>query len=137
EIILPEPDPSFNAWMDALPDEEKPPQGQRGHDDKPAGDGMSNLLKYALGLKPLTPSGQENPRVVAFSGEALAVEIARAKSTTAVIGLEASTDLESWEPVDFSVEWQEDVGEARERVHLVIDVPEDGAYFLRLRVELD
>lgn len=137
EIVLPEPDPSYNAWMDALPDGEKPPENQRGHDDKPAGDGMSNLLKYALGLKPLTPSGQEAPRVTAFSGGKLAVELTRATSSTAVIGLEASTDLVTWAPVDFSVEWQENVGADRERVHFAIDAPNARSYFIRLRVELD
>lgn len=137
EILPPNPDPSFNAWMDALPDGEKPPEGQRGHHDKPAGDGMSNLLKYALGLKPLTPSGQEAPRVSAFSGEELAVEFTRAKASTAVIGMEASTDLQHWSPVEFSVNWQEDVGADRERVHFVIDAPAGDTYFLRLTVELD
>lgn len=137
EIILPEPDPSYNAWMDSLPEGEKPPEGQRGHNDKPAGDGMSNLLKYALGLRPLTPSGQEAPRVTAFTGGKLAVELTRAKSTTAVIALETSTDLEKWAPVEFSVAWQEDVGEERERVHLTVDAPDEPSYFIRLRVDLD
>ncbi len=136
-VIPPVPDPSFLAWMETLPPGEKPPEGQRGHHDQPAGDGMSNLMKYALGLKPLVPAGGEGPKVAAVSDETLALEVTRAKASTALILPEGSADLDDWHPVDFSVEWQEDIGGVRERVHFVVEKPEDGAWFLRLKVELD
>ena len=75
EIIPPKPDPSFDVWMALLPDEEKPPEGQRGPLDEPAGDGVNNLLKYALGLKPLIPYAHEGPRLAYFSGDILALEV--------------------------------------------------------------
>lgn len=136
-IIPPEPDPSFAAWMASLPDDEKPPEGQRGTLDAPAGDGMSNLLKYALGLKPLTAYTNENPKLAYVSENTLALEVTRVKSTTAVIIPEGSTNLTNWQPVGFTEAWQEDVGADRERVHYLIQKPADDAYFLRLRIELD
>ncbi len=33
----------------------RPPEGLRGPGDEPAGDGIPNLMKYALGLPPMTP----------------------------------------------------------------------------------
>ena len=136
-IIPPVPDPSYAAWMESLPPGEKPPEDRRGHLDEPAGDGMSNLLKYALGLKPLVPSRGEAPKLAAIAGETLAIEVTRAKTSTAVIEPEGSTDLDDWDPVDFSVVWQADVGEDRERVRYLIPKPEGSGYFLRLKVELD
>lgn len=137
EIILPEPDPPFEAWINNLPPAEKPPVGQRGPDDQPAGDGMSNLLKYTLDLKPLVPGAHESPRLIAASPDALAIEVTRSKTAQARILLEGSTGLDVWGPVDYVEEWQQNVGENRERVRLVIPRPEDDAYYLRLKIELE
>ena len=52
---------TFASWMDGLPDEERPPEGQRGPLDEPAGDGIPNVLKYALGLSPMTPGTRDLP----------------------------------------------------------------------------
>jgi len=136
-IIPPVPDPSFLAWMASLPDNEMPPAGQRGLLDAPAGDGMCNLLKYALGLMPLTFYADDGVRLAYVSDSTLALEVTRAKTSTAVIIPEGSTGLANWEPVGFDEAWQEDVGEDRERVHYLIQRPEGDAYFLRVRVELD
>jgi hypothetical protein len=135
--IPPVPDPSFLAWMASLPENEKPPEGQRGLLDKPAGDGMSNLLKYALGLKPLTPYANDGLKLAYVSGNTLALEVTRAKSTTAVIIPEGSMGLTSWAPLEFTEAWQEDVGADRERVQYLIQRPAGDAYFLRLRIALD
>jgi hypothetical protein len=136
-ILPPVPDPSFLAWMAALPDNEKPPTDQRGLLDAPAGDGMSNLMKYALGLKPLTSYANEGLRLAYVSGNTLALEVIRAKASTAVIIPEGSTGLAIWEPINFVEAWQEDVGVNRERVRFLIQKPAGDAYFLRLRVKLD
>jgi len=135
-VIPPEPDPSFAAWMASLPEAEKPPVNQRGPLDAPAGDGMSNLLKYALGLKPLTPYTNDGLRLADVSGNPLALEVIRAKNTTAIIIPEGSMGLTNWAPVGFTEAWQEDVGTDRERVHYLIPNPHGDGYFLRLRVEL-
>lgn len=49
--------------MENLLEPDKPPAGQRGPLDQPAGDGVSNLLKYALGLLPMVPTAEAAPRV--------------------------------------------------------------------------
>jgi hypothetical protein len=137
-VVIPlEPDPAFTAWMALLPEEERPPEGQRDPFDQPAGDGMSNLLKYALGLKPLTAYTNEGPRLAYVSDTMLALEVTRARSTTAIIIPEGSMELNSWDPVEFTEEWQEDVGADRERVHYLIPRPADAAYFLHLRIALN
>jgi hypothetical protein len=136
-VIPPVPDPSFAAWMAALPESEKPPAGQRGLLDQPAGDGMCNLLKYALGLKPLTPSTEKVPKLAYLSGNTLALEVTRAKSSTAIIRPEGSTGLTAWAPVEFVEEWQADVGADRERVYYLIQRPAGDAYFLRLKIDLN
>jgi hypothetical protein len=136
-VIPPVPDPSFLAWMASLPENEKPPENQRGLFDTPAGDRMSNLLKYALGLKPLTSYASDGIRLAQVSGNTLTLEVTRAKNTTAVIIPEGSTGLTNWSPVAFTEAWQENIGADRERVHYLIQRPAGDAYFLRLRVEVD
>lgn len=136
-IIPPVPDPSFAAWMASLPANEKPPEGQRGLLDTPAGDRMSNLLKYSLGLKPLTFYPTDGIRLANVSETMLTLEVTRAKTSTTVIVPEGSTAMTGWTPVEFIEAWQEDVGTDRERVHYLIPRPEDDACFLRLRIDLD
>jgi len=136
-IIPPVPDPSFLAWIASLPDNERPPPDQRGVLDAPAGDGMSNLLKYALGLKPLTFYADDGVSLTYVSDNTVVLEITRAKTSTAIIVPEGSTGLVTWEPVEFVVQWQEDVGADRERVHYLIQKPASDAYFLRIRIQLN
>lgn len=135
--IPPVPDPSFAAWIALLPAEERPPVDQRGPLDAPAGDGMSNLLKYALGLKPLTPYADDGFRLVQLSTDTLTLEVTRAKQSTAVILPEASTGLSGWAPVAFTEAWQENIGADRERVHYSIQRPAGEACFLRLKIALN
>lgn len=136
QTIPPQPDPSFLAWMDAFSAGEKPPEGQRAPLDQPANDGMSNLLKYALGLKPLVPS-QEGPKLIAVSDGTLTLELTRAKTSTATLQLESSTDCSLWQPVTTAEQWQEDIGTDRQRVRFTLQKPATGAGFLRFRVELN
>ena len=136
-LIPPSPDPSFLAWITSLPENEIPPENQRGITDAPAGDRLSNLLKYALGLKPMTAYTNAGPTLVQVSADSLALELVRAKTSTAVIIPEGSSDLKNWSAVNFVEAWQEDVDADRERVHYVIQRPESDHYFLRVRIELD
>lgn len=136
-IIPPVPDPSYAAWMASLPENERPSENQRGMLDVPAGDGLSNLLKYALGLKPLTYYSNVGPTLAEISTDTLALEVVRSKTSTAVIVPEGSTELGGWTSVEFAVEWQEDVGADRERVHYRIPRPETDTFFLRLKIELN
>lgn len=67
EVIV-EPDGGFYDWMESLPPEQQPPPNLRGPSDIAAGDGMTNLLKYALGLPPVTPAAEAAPVAVVFDG---------------------------------------------------------------------
>jgi hypothetical protein len=144
EVIPPEADESFDAWIAGLPEGQRPPEGQRGPLDAPAGDGMSNLLKYALGLPPMVPAAEAAPRLVTVtvneSGGArnlLAIELQR--STRALVGyaVEASSNLSEWSTTTFAVEVvNPSVAPDRELVRLItaIAVEEGQRHFLRLRL---
>lgn len=137
QIIPPTPDPSYLAWMDALAPADKSPSGDRDPLDRPAGDGMSNLLKYALGLKPLVPSARETPQLIALTDDTFALEVTRAKSSTATLHLETSPDCTTWQPLPASEQWQEDIGTTRQRVRFPIPKSDAATGFVRLRIELD
>lgn len=142
EVVLPPPDESFTAWMDALPPEEQPPEGQRGPLDAPAGDGMSNLLKYALGLMPMTPSRDGSPKMVLAPGQNggeqryLAVEFIASKTAAVSFQLESSANLSGWGETGFVIEQIEDIDADRKRIRLLsnISLDEHPQAFLRLRV---
>lgn len=118
--------------------------GTRGIDPQasPAGDGLSNLLKYAVGFSPLV-SVSTTPLKLTFqnfSGQDYPyLEFTRFKEASSLISLEKSTDLVSaWQTsqliyVTVSVT---DLGDGRERVVLrnvtpLVDTPR---VFFRLRV---
>lgn len=136
-LIAPTPDPSFLAWITSLPENERPPQNQRGITDAPAGDDLSNLLKYALGLQPMTAYTNAGPTLVQVSADSLVLEVIRAKTSTAVIIPEGSSDLKNWSALEFVEAWQENVDENRERVHYVIPRIGSDMYFLRIRIGLN
>lgn len=137
--VVVEPDDSFEAWMANLPVADKPPEGERGPDDQPAGDGMTNLLKYALGLMPMTPAADSAPAVT-IDQDNLALELERSHDAAVSFHLEASTDLVAWSDIAF-VEDTIDAnsGDNRERIRLLtgIETARHETYFLRLRVQMD
>ncbi|MCC5790181.1 MAG: BNR-4 repeat-containing protein [Opitutales bacterium] len=113
----------------------------------PAGDGLPNLLKYALGMNPKQP-GQGNFGTLAEGGLPLFVldeagrpvlqyRINTSLSDIAYI-VERSTDLESWMPSDGEEITLETNGpiELRE-VRQSTDNPFAEKLFLRLRIEQD
>ena len=69
--------------------------GQQGPLDDPDGDGLENLLEYALDLSPNGPS-TEPPGII--SGGNLTYTYRRARSDVFYI-VEASADLINWSPV--------------------------------------
>ena len=136
--VVVEPDESFETWMENLPDEAKPPEDQRGPNDTPGGDGMANLLKYALGLMPLTPSAEAAPTMVSEDGY-LGIELERSRDAAVTFQLEGSEDFLEWVDVPFNAEIiNPDVGDNRERINLISVLGTDthSRYFLRLRVHM-
>jgi alpha-L-arabinofuranosidase len=137
-VVVVGPDESFESWMENLADAEKPPEGQRGTQDKPAGDGMANLLKYALGLMPMTPSADAAPKV-AFDEGYLTIELGRSLNAAVTFELEGSMDLTSWVDVPFSEDViSANIGDNRERVLLLTGLSKNDhpRYFLRLVVKM-
>ncbi len=136
--VVVEPDESFETWMENLPEGEKPPEGQRGTQDKPAGDGMTNLLKYALGLMPMTPSADAAPKVVLDDGY-LTIELGRSQTAAVTFEVEGSIDLTTWIDVPFNEDIiNADIGNNRERIQLLTGINKDdhSRYFLRLVVKM-
>lgn len=146
ELLLPEPDESFQTWMDGLAEEDQPPPDQRGPLDEPANDGVSNLLKYAFGLLPMVPSADAKPRVVVVTAldplnverDYLGIEFWRSADAAVVMELEKSDALSKWTTAPFTTGILEGPdAQGRERVRLltgiiVKDLPKQ---FLRLRIE--
>lgn len=102
-LDLPDPNSSFELWMANLPPGQQPPPDQRGPQDTPANDGVSNLLKYALGLLPMQPAANAAPRAVIRDGF-LAVEFRRAVGRGVRWELLYSTDLKEWGDEPFEIE---------------------------------
>lgn len=100
--------------------------GMRGVDPlaSPAQDGMSNLLKFALGLNPLV-SSSASPLSLAFSsftdGKLYPyVDFVRARDSVAVVFPEQSSDLVTWKSGDtcFAEVSVSDLGDGTEYVVL-------------------
>ncbi len=74
--------------------------GELGETDTPAGDGIANLLKYALGLPPLVPSGSvAEPTFVEDGGEeflTLGLTL-NPQAQDLDVWVETSADLENWQ----------------------------------------
>jgi uncharacterized delta-60 repeat protein len=91
---------AFATWIAAS----AAPVDQRGALDSPAGDGVPNLVKYALGVAPMDNSGTQLPALtlVEASGQPPALALIFAKNPQAEgirYALEISTDLVAWTEV--------------------------------------
>lgn len=133
-------DNAFEEWMDNLPTSEKPPEGQRGQDDIPAGDGVSNLLKYAFGLMPLTASADAMPNFTVDSSDFIGLSFTRSADADVNLTLLGSENLENWTEVPYG----ETIIEAglpnnRVDVDLLTSLKKDDtdSYFLRLVIEVN
>lgn len=58
------PAESFELWIS----ETTLPAGDRGANDDPDGDGLTNLLEYALGTRPAVSDGEKGPRIEVDGG---------------------------------------------------------------------
>lgn len=135
------PEDPYMAWMEMLPEDQKPPEEKRGFLDDPAGDALPNMLKYAFGLMPMVPSTHLRPAILTVhssetSQDHLAMEFVRSKTAAVEIELAGTADLASWEKVAFTAEVVAEVDADRERVRLLSDIQaaQHDTYFLRLSV---
>lgn len=146
ELVSPEPGAWLLAWMDSLAAEDLPPEDERGAYDQPADDGVSNLWKYSLGLRPMTPAVEVAPRLVVVPvddgdtvRDLVAVEFERSVDAAVEFQVESATEISGWSDAPFMTEITvSDAGNGRERVRLVtgIRVAEHTRHFLRLRVRV-
>ncbi len=130
------PSESFESWMNNLPPEQKPPPDQRGPLDTPAGDGVPNLLKYALGQLPLVPSGGAVQHTAVHEGK-LALVLERSATAAVTLQTKGSEDLADWTNLTTTEEILDDLGDGRLRVRLLTNIDPDEAshYFLRIRFD--
>ncbi len=85
------------------------PAGERGALDMPADDGVSNLMKFVLGVAPTASAEARLPRAVIVAGQGsdrhLALEFVYNPAATGYnLALETSADLRTWTVVPASLE---------------------------------
>ncbi len=129
---------SFADWAVA----EGIPEGRRGALDDPAGDGVPNGVKFALGLPALTPSAGSLPtteRVVSNGDEFLALRFSRPTDRAGVqFRLEGSVDLVDWTDLEADLEVLEESGGIQVvRLTDTEPVASHDRRFLRLSVEIE
>ena len=64
----------------------------------PSGDGIPNLMKYALGLSPLSTNAAAKPLAVLTNG-CLQISFTRTNDPTLLYSVEGTSDFSSWTPV--------------------------------------
>lgn len=124
---------SFAAWV-AHPDRGLP-AGERGPGDMPARDGLPNLLKFLLGLDPMTPASLRDHFRLAANGDDRVLHLQLNPNATGLAYvIEHSGDLGTW------AEWTDAVttttptdGEPT-RVEVRLRNLPEGPNFFRLRV---
>lgn len=88
---------AYVDWARAIPDATR-----RGPLDNPTGDGVGNLIKYALGLAPLAPVVPAAMPALRRNGEGVAYRFARDRRATGIVpSIERSVTLAegTWAPV--------------------------------------
>jgi hypothetical protein len=125
---------TYDAWVEA----NQLPAEMAGITNTPAGDGIANLFKFALGLDPKVPGPKTlfQPRPIEREGQVYAtVEFTQAKGRHGLrFGLSHSTNLHDWEASPVLMERVSEPDATHERVRLVECNPLNGAVprFLRL-----
>ncbi len=121
----------FPTWLERAggnPDESTAP-----HED-PAGDGVPNLLKYALGISPFTPVVAPYPEPLESTGTGLAFGFPIDRTRRDIIyAPQVSQDLETWEDIEFRTM---ENPEAITRGEITLSGSSPNDRFLRLRILL-
>ncbi len=71
---------AYADWALGIPD-----AARRGPLDNPAGDGVCNLMKYALGLSPLAPAVPDSMPALQRNGDGLVYRLARDRRATGIV----------------------------------------------------
>lgn len=104
----------------------------------PAGDGVANLVKFALGLDPRAPASREAlPEVRRTADGALELRFIRPKETGLRYRVEVSSDLERWSSGPGATEVVEiaDLGDREEIATRDLSSSGQSRRFIRLRVD--
>jgi hypothetical protein len=119
------------------------PANQRGANDTPAGDGVANLVKYALGGTPLTSAATRLPRMIAAQpgpgGNHPAIQYIRSRNAPGVsITVQVSTSLNFSVDLGHTIVTQEDLGNGTDRVTVRSNaaITQHAKQFFRLKVEI-
>ena len=134
-----EPGLSFADWAAGF----ELPTGQDGPGDNPAGDGIVNVLKFALGLNPNEPArgGLPFEQIQNIGGQLyLTLTFDRPLNVSGVTyHVDASSDLAAWPDAAVELPNPTTNGDGTERVTFRDVEPLEGLErrFLRMRVELD
>lgn len=93
--------PAFVAWQALhFDEEERADDTLAGPAASAAGDGMPNLVKFALGLAPGdTPPADAAPRLSRDIAGSLTLELRRAIASGVLVTVESSGDLQTWTPL--------------------------------------
>lgn len=127
-------DSGINSWRDAAFGDDAENPAVSGDAVDADGDGMANIMEYVLGMDPLDPLSR--PRLEAGSdAEGIFVDYVRSDlAPDAVVALEKTTHLGSWEPASYTEEVVEDRGDfsqMRARVDVDPGSPLQPRAFLR------
>ena len=129
---------TYDDWVQA----HNLPGAASGPADAPAGDGVANLLKFALGLEPLTPGPVPlfEPVIVARDGQQrFGLRLTLATAAQGVrLDLYGSADLRTWTRRPVLLEQLADLGAGLLSVQLLDDegLSSSQPLFLRLAAEL-
>lgn len=127
---------AYVVWSEArFSAVEQPDASISGPEADPDGDGLPNLLEYALGGDPRSVLSAPRPGlVVGEPGAPLALTFARTADAALVYRVEASADLATWQTVFVSTGADNSAG-AAVATDVVAPGPEQPRRFLRLNVE--
>lgn len=109
---------TFADWAanEGIPDE------QNGPLDNPAGDGVANVVKFALGIPAMTPARDRLPQIERVSendSEFLSLQFSRPLDRAGIeLALEASNDLITWNEVNADIEVLSDEGDGLQTVRI-------------------
>ncbi len=125
---LPEEMESFSSWAVANVSDTT----QRGENDDPDRDGMSNLLEYAYGTNPELADSEQGPRIVVQDGQARLRYQRNIMAQVTPLAIMAGNDLSSETLLD--TDGLEEVGASSSGVESVTVTlpPQESRYFLRL-----